>query len=36
MWRLLLGFERDIVYSNITSLFRFVNKRAIYLDGKIS
>jgi len=27
----------DIIsYSNMTSFFRFANKRAIYLDGKIS
>jgi len=24
------------VHSNMTSFFRFANKRAIYLDGKIS
>jgi len=25
-----------ILHSNMTSFFRFANKRAIYLDGKIS
>ena len=29
-------FNSDMVYSNMTSFFRFANKPAIYLDGKIS